>query len=134
LITDAFLDGYGATLYFPDTGKVLFLGGHWPVCFKKRDIAELETLAVLVAAKHFNVTSFHLVIDNTTTLYAMLKGRSRAFRVNQIAAQMQGLTLLSVGYIQTHKNISDPLSRGETPTAILHKPPDHLSPCEMEFI
>jgi hypothetical protein len=121
LITDASRSGYGITLF--KQGKVSFLGAAWPEGTFTENINELEARVVEIAAEHFGLSQFHLIVDNTTALYSIQKGRSKSYRVNVIIDRLKHLLIVSVRYIQSHLNISDPWSRLfedlEVPTASL---------------
>jgi hypothetical protein len=111
LISDASESGYGATLFH--RGEVRFVGAAWPEgTFVGDNMNELETLAVDLSARHFQLTSFNLIVDNTTTLFSIRKGRSRSYRVNLLIHQLTSkYNILSAGYINTKWNISDSWSR-----------------------
>jgi len=114
LITDASLSGFGATLFHSNEAKVQYLAGAWPQKFNTDApgiINELETLAVLYAANHFKLVSFHLIVDNTTALHAVRKGRSTNYHINKVLQALGGFNILSTQYVHTSQMISDSLSR-----------------------
>jgi len=121
LITDASLKGFGATLFFPQESRVQYLAGPWPERFDTDfpgAINELETLAVLFAARHFQLSTFHLILDNTTALHAIRKGRSTNFHISRIVASLSDYAILSTQYVHTSEMISDSLSR-------IYQSPEH---------
>ena len=63
----------------------------------------------------------HLIIDNTSALYSIKKGRSKSYRVNEAIAELfsKNVRILTVRYIASKWNCSDWLSRlyEEEPTA-----------------
>jgi hypothetical protein len=115
VITDASKSGYGATLF--SEGKVTFFGAEWPpstwVDNSTLNINELETLAILYGAQALGVKTFHLIVDNTTALFAVRKGRSKSYRVNIAVQRLEeaGLAILSTKYIHTSNMVSDRWSR-----------------------
>ncbi len=77
-------------------------------------IAELEAKAVVRALHAFEVsptTPIDLVIDNTTVLYSIVKGRSASFWLNKHISTITEYTIKSVSYIRSADNVADGLSR-----------------------
>jgi hypothetical protein len=122
LFTDASLTGMGAILCNQATGAIYEYAQRWSSPMLPSQINELEARAVAIAARQFASTlseasSLLLVVDNSSTRYALSKGSAAAFLLNQ--AVRAALTVLPaavdirIAYIPSARNPADPLSRGE---------------------
>jgi hypothetical protein len=120
LFTDASLQGWGAVLYLRGR-QPLVTGSRWTTVHCSTEIAELEMAAVDHAVRQFrhelqHVASLRIVVDNTTVMSAVLKGRSRSDAVAvRLAASIPLLRNLgvpvSVAYITSRDNPADLPSR-----------------------
>jgi hypothetical protein len=127
LYSDASLEGWGAVLY--ETGHPpRVAGARWQDHHTHTDIARLELAAVRHGVAAFldvlkPIASVHLVVDNTTVLAALQKGRTRADDIaQQLAAAVPEFNQLSgrctVQYIASKLNPADIPSRCPTARAL----------------
>ena len=123
LFTDASLSGWGAVLVH-DNG-IFEAAGRWPRSkpFKSGDMGMLETAAVRRAAFSFrrhlaNAKAISVVVDSTTAGFALAKGASPSFAVNQevlgTLAELPGHAHISTSYIRSEDNPADGPSRGKS--------------------
>jgi hypothetical protein len=114
LYTDASLHGCGAVLIGPD-GCIYLFQHVWSAALAALHINILETEAVILALQHFGHLirgdPVSLVVDNTTVLSAFEHGFSRSFDIDRCLLRVQA-HIVSVQYIRSDDNPSDPLSRG----------------------
>jgi hypothetical protein len=120
LFTDASLSGYGAILTTA-SGSVLEFGGSWSNGHSSHEINSLEAEAVFKAASHFKeqlraAKSITLVVDNTSTQYALRKGSAACGILNNAVTRALGALPrdipIRVLYIPSASNPADPISRG----------------------
>ncbi len=121
LITDASEWGYGA-VYFDCAGAVSTSGGPWPEELLRLNppIVELEGRSFQLGLRRHHtiddkpkLTPVRGVVDNTSLLYGVGKGRSKNFFLNAIIAQVCEFNVISLQYLRSERMIADGLSRGE---------------------
>ncbi|MCX6882202.1 MAG: hypothetical protein NTV12_06830, partial [Verrucomicrobia bacterium] len=130
IVSDASITGYGAALFY--RGRVYTTAGKWPhdrfIC---DDINELEMRAVEEATTAFKdiihdiihqseiAPSVVILVDNSSTMHVLRKGHAREFAFNEATSRvlsgLAGLGDVFCGWISTHINPVDPLSRGLPP-------------------
>jgi hypothetical protein len=117
--SDASLTGYGHVIFHNglcvDAG-----GGQWEAQQQKYHINILEALALVRAIRRTPPAAVcHCVVDNTTVMYSVAKGRSRNYLLNQITGTVIGGSrrITSISYIHTADNPADAWSRGQLPSA-----------------
>jgi hypothetical protein len=86
LFTDASLSGWGAILIFENV--ISEAAGRWHRSYESGDMGTIETAAVRRAATALKAQlssckSLKILVDSTTALYALGKGSSPSFTVNQ---------------------------------------------------
>jgi hypothetical protein len=119
LVTDASLKGWGAILFGPSGEHIV--AGPWTGRYKGLHINLLELTAVRFAVEllieNFIGSGLHVLIDNTTALAHITRGRSNRFRYNH---QIHGINkclargrawIQSVNYIKSAHNPADQWSR-----------------------
>jgi len=114
IFTDASNCGYGAIRYC-ESGRTEVLSGKWKGGMKKAHINVKEAKALYIALSSFKLrwADIHVVVDNTSVVFALRNACSKSFRLNKILLRILHLNLriLSVSYIQTNANPADWLSR-----------------------
>ena len=121
LFSDSSLAGLGGVLVTPD-GAIATNTGRWTNDPQPAHINELEAKAVAINLEHFasvipQDAPLLILIDNTTTMYAMKRGSSQAAlltkEILRIQAACRSLNIpIYVDYIATSLNVADGLSRG----------------------
>lgn len=125
LFTDASMFGWGAYLIAHD-GSVHIVGGAWnDSSIVSGDISWLEARAVRYAIQALRgIIMQHravdLRIDNTSVQTAMERGRARATTVHvEVIQPIEWLRIhnihVYVAYVESAKNLADPISRGIYP-------------------
>jgi hypothetical protein len=117
LVSDASEWGWGAYLFRPD-GTCSCTGAEWVRADQVGTpiIAELEAKAAKNALVFFRVPQdqpIHLVVDNTTVLHGLQRGRSGHFWLNSVIEGLAQYKILTVTYVRSEQNIADKHSRGE---------------------
>lgn len=118
LITDASLSGYGCILLRAD-GTTSIVAGKWSAEESKHSINLLEVRALRIGLESFAVDladdPFSVLIDNTTAMYAVKNGCSRAFEINDEVARVALLTtrMTSINWVKSENNAADPFTRFE---------------------
>jgi len=107
-------------VYFGRDGRVSTSGGPWEreVLQKDPPIAELETLAHLYGLRRHHLsaqTPIHSVLDNTTALYNIAKGRAKNFHINSLLQHFTEYNIRSLQYISTveMQKFAGGISRGK---------------------
>ena len=140
LATDASLYGWGAVLFIESTGEIHILGGKWDKKYGSAEINELEAKAVGLALQGFKkyidqtaVKTFLILVDNTASMYALKKGRSKAWELNAAVLftleQLPKDAAVHVAYIDSNTNKElgpDLISRGRTNELNLEELPSKL--------
>lgn len=125
LICDASLSGYGALL-IDNKGNVQSFAGKWSGSHSSGDMAQLEMLAISLAAQHWSselsyASHIDLLTDNSSCEHTLKKGSAYSFTLN--AALRTALFSLPreasicVGFIRSDLNPADAISRGRLFTA-----------------
>ena len=122
LFTDASLSGFGAVLC-DNFGSLWAHAGKWDKVYSPGDINTLEAQAVHLAVIAFRdqlreATAVQLLVDNTSTKYALSKGSAASFTLNRcIRDALHALPAsvpITVAYLDSASNPADALSRGRT--------------------
>ncbi len=109
LVTDASMTGWGAE-YFAANGEVRSTGGPWSpeLLLCHPNIAELEGRAVVCGLLAFgdghtgtDPAPLELVVDNTTVMYATIKGHSRSFWLNEQVKEIEKFRIASIRYVES---------------------------------
>lgn len=118
LFTDSSTAGFGAVL-MTALGRTEIIAGRWSD-FEHNHINVKESMAVYIALTRLRLTAtdvseIHLHIDNTSTLFACIKGASKNFMINQIIARCWQLPIwkkvVSIKYVASEDNKADTPSR-----------------------
>jgi len=121
LATDASLHGWGGVLYCDATGEFEEAGGRWGKQHSHTEINQLEAYAVANAWRAFSArltpsTKVLILVDNTSVLHTVRKGRAREAPLNtaidEVLRTLKGNVDVSVAHIGTENNPADAKSRG----------------------
>eukprot|EP00331_Platyophrya_macrostoma_P001100 CAMPEP_0176405114 /NCGR_PEP_ID=MMETSP0127-20121128/166_1 /TAXON_ID=938130 /ORGANISM="Platyophrya macrostoma, Strain WH" /LENGTH=403 /DNA_ID=CAMNT_0017784153 /DNA_START=321 /DNA_END=1529 /DNA_ORIENTATION=+ len=109
VFSDASLSGFGHVI-FQDGQCVDSGGGVWDEHERKHHINILEAMALRRAVLRTPPGAHcHCIVDNTSLMYALQKGRSRNYLANQIVGSISdSRTILSTSYIASADNPADP--------------------------
>ena len=117
LYTDASDGGYGAIL-FPDDGSCSIIAGRWSTAEIGAHINLKEAWALHYALVRLDLRGIHELevrVDNTSVMYTVTGGSSKAFELNAavgaIWALPQHALITSLSYVRSELNRSDFLSR-----------------------
>jgi hypothetical protein len=119
MYTDASETGWGVVLIYGD--RAWSRGGPWSDAESKLHINVLELEAIRIglrlAAAILGPCTVNALVDNTTAISWASRGRSRNYLANEIIKQMGqeaaalGITLASLEYIESARNLADKPSR-----------------------
>jgi len=122
--TDAAKKGWGVVLIEENTGKVQVFGGRFPAKQAEEEhINVKEARAVEISLKILKKEyqtfpqSIKWMIDNTSALGAIRKGRSRTFALNRVISEIRDMipptTTTKFEYVPSSLNMADDPSRGK---------------------
>lgn len=110
LYTDASLTGYGAIAFHQD--HVSIVASTWTShTLEHASINLLELKAVQFALEWMQLRQCHVIIDNTTAISWIKKGRARNFLANRSLQKILRHDILSLNYINSESNPADYWSR-----------------------
>ena len=121
IYTDASLSGFGGVALSSD-GMDWVIAGRWSRIQHGLHINLLELIAVRKilfnsARRFLQGAAIDIVLDNTTAMYQLIKGRSNLFKQNaqlhaiHVLCEVCQITIVNIRYINTSKNPADFWSR-----------------------